>query len=68
MTMKYLSNDQERLSIFRDLIVGGGLVKRCSDIHRRDDLHFFIAFGEKADGRIQKLLKKFNRIIFVMQD
>lgn len=66
--MKYISNDIERLKTFRELMLGTGIVKRCSDIHDRDDIHIFIAYGEKNDEKLQKLLKKFNRIIHVVRD
>ena len=62
--MRYASNDVERLKLFRTILIGDSIVKDCSEVISVDDVFIIHINKVKNSTKLQKLLKKFNKIIF----
>jgi hypothetical protein len=63
--LRYFSNDVEKLEIFMNIVKMQGLAEISSELTKYEEFWFFSIRKIFNEIKLQKLLKKFNNVIFV---
>jgi hypothetical protein len=63
--LRYFSNDVEKLEIFMNIVKMQGLAEISSELTKYEEFWFFSVRKIFNEIKLQKLLKKFNNVIFV---